>query len=199
MRQHGTRACYVFGPEPGSDRTKGCRCDRCRQACADYARERYRKAHRPDETLEAAYVDNAEAREHLAWLRTQGVGYRTVAVRTGMSRTTITKIGSGTVTRSRRATIDEILAVGKSAAHGRALVDAGPTWRRIDDLLAHGWTRAGIASALGYRTPALQLDRDRITATNAETIRAFYDSVMWRVDRDREIARDAKRKYREAA
>lgn len=201
MREHGTRACFVFGPEPGDDRSKGCRCEPCRLANAAYARERYRKAHRPDETLDPAYVDNAEARRHLAWLRDQGVGLRTVAIRSGVGRTALHKIATGRVTRSRPETIDAILAVGRSAVRGAALVDAGPTWRRIDDLLAHGWTRTAIAAALGQQgnPPSLQLGRERVTAANAHAVEELHRTALLAVLRDRELAAGRRRRYRQAA
>lgn len=197
MRDHGTRARYVFGPE-GQDRSQGCRCEPCKEANRAYARDRYRKAHRPDETIEPAYVPCHEARRHLEWLRSVGVGYRTVSERTGIARSSLQKIGTGRVTRSRRSTIDAILAVPRSAARPGAYVPADDTWRRIDDLLAHGWTKVAIARHLTGNPDAvaLQLGRDRVTRAHADAVRDLHESALLPVIRQREIDRDRQRAHR---
>lgn len=198
MRAHGTRACFVHGPNPGTG--AGCRCEPCKEANRAYARKMYRAKHRPDEAWEP-YVDCGEARDHLAWLRTVGVGRRTVSQRSGVAVSSIQRIANGTRTKARKDTVDRILAVGKSAAHGSALVDAGPTWRRVDDLLAHGWTKKRIAQNLtgDPRTVALQIGRTKVTAETAARIRAIHETALRPVLRDREINAAARRKYREAA
>lgn len=116
MRAHGTRACYVFGPEPGSDRSKGCRCEPCTIANRTYARERDRAVRRPDIVARAAYVDARRAAEHLDMLCAAGVGLRTVAERTGLSRSVLARIRKRQILRSRRDTIAKILAVGRGDA-----------------------------------------------------------------------------------
>lgn len=200
MRDHGTRARYVFGAT-GADRSNGCRCEPCKEANRAYARDRYRKAHRPDETLEPAYVDAAEARQHLEWLRTVGVGYRTVAARTGLARSAIQKIGGGKVTKARQSTIDAILAVPRSAARPGAYVPAAPTWRLIDDLLAHGFTKVAIARHITGNpdTLALQLGRDRVTAANAAAVQALHQSALLPVLRQRELDAERRRDHRRTA
>lgn len=110
-----------------------------------------------------------------------------------------------------RSTSDALLAVTSSsgpttnvlevwpadAADG-AYVDARATWRLIDDLLAHGWTRTRIARALGStaRTPALQLGRDRVTAAHARAVAALHATALAPVLVDREHQRDERARYR---
>lgn len=195
VRAHGTRACYVHGP---AGRSKGCRCEPCRDANRTYARTRARRAARPDEILEPAYVDNSEAREHLAWLASVGVGKRTVSERSGVALSAIEKIRRGTVTRSRPDTIAKILAVGRSAARGAALVDAEPTRRLIDDLLAHGWTRTAIARELGSQAkrPSLQIRGTRVTAETARRVADLHHRALLPVIVERERMREKRAAYR---
>lgn len=200
MREHGTRAAYTFGIKPGQDRSKGCRCESCTEANRLHGRERNRRRARAFvyqiEEWEPAYVDNSEARDHLAWLTSQGVGLRTVHQRTGIARTSLSKIRAGTVTQSRPETIEKILGVGRSAARGAALVDAAPTWKLIDDMVRQGYRRGWIAQQLGAETLSLQIKRDRITATNARKVAELYERTMFRVVEDRRISREARAHYR---
>ena len=193
MRAHGTRACYVFGPEPGSDRSKGCRCEPCMKANRDYSRARYRAAHRPDEEAVPAYVDAYPARVHLEWLASVGVGTRTISERSRLSRTNLVEIKLGRQRRCTAETLDRVLAVGKSSIRGSTLLPAGPTWKLLNDLIRHGYTKTEIARLLGSKakTPALQIDREFVTATNAEKVRALHERLLFRVIRDREINREA--------
>jgi hypothetical protein len=64
MRAHGTRSCYVFGPEPGGDCSKGCRCEDCKRANARYAsfQQKRRRLDRDDGRFARPYVDASRAR-----------------------------------------------------------------------------------------------------------------------------------------
>ena len=198
MRAHGTRACFVHGPNPGTG--NGCRCEPCREANRVYSREMYRAKHRPDGQWEP-YVDATEARDHLTWLRSVGVGRRTVSERSGVAVSAVQRIANGTRTKARKQTVDAILAVGRSAAHGAALVDAGPTWKLVDDLLAHGWTKKRIGQNLtgDPRTVSLQLGRVRVTAETAARVRAIHETALRPVLRDREIQAQRRAQHRRSA
>lgn len=164
MREHGTRAKYV---------AERCRCEPCTEANRVYNRERERRQARVRYGIEAPddkYVDPAEAREHLEWLRSIGVGTRTIADRAGLGRTAITKILQGDRSRIHRDTAARILSVGRSAQPRTTLVDAGPSWELIDDLIYLGFTKARIAHELGATTPALHLGRHRITLRKAREV-----------------------------
>ena len=191
MREHGTRAKYV---------AEKCRCEPCTEANRRYARERDRHNRRVRYGIEAprpAFIDASETREHLRWLKSQHVGTRTISIRTGIARTTIWNIMSGTVTRIRPDTADKLLAVGKSTVANGALVDAGPTWRRINELLKHGWTKSAIDRALGGQGRALQIGKKRVRASTARSIEQLHTIALLPVIVQREIDRDRQRALRE--
>lgn len=187
MRQHGTRACYVFGPESGQDRSRGCRCEPCVNANRQYARQRLRLENdrKRGDAPPAAYVDATEAREHLRWLRKQGVGTRAIERQSGVARSVLQRLAADprfdkrARRRATQRTIDRILLVAPIDAAPNALVDAGPTWRRIDDLLALGYSRRAIASAIaGKPVNSLQLRKTKVTARNAAAVKELHARWM---------------------
>lgn len=195
MREHGTRAKYVV---------EKCRCELCTQANRDYARQRDRQERRARYGFDKprpAYIDATEAREHLRWLSKVGVGKRQVHAQTGVSLTSIYDIRSGRLTKCRLSTANKILAVGRSKTADGALVDAKQTWRRIDDLLKHGWTKRAIAEALGSKakTPSLQLGRNTVTTRQARAIEQLHEREMFRIIEDRRIATERRNHYRQLA
>lgn len=174
MREHGTRACYVHGPAPGSG--EGCRCEPCRQANRDYVdRVKRQQLYGRWEP----WVDEqrlAEVREHLRALSRAGVGTRAIAEASGVARTSIERIRRGRIRRIREHTARAILAVTTSTARlPHSLVDGAEAWRLIEELLAVGWRRYQIAHELGNERPALQLRRDRVLWRHEQTIRALHD------------------------
>lgn len=198
MRDHGTRACYVFGPQPGGDRSNGCRCDPCRAANRAYQRNRDRARRRPDVTVEPAYIDAGEVRRHLRWLSRHGVGLRTVAARSGVPRSALAELKTGRRRRCTPDTADRVLLVLPVDAADQALVDARPTWRLIDDLITHGHTRTSIARALGSTaaTPALQIGRHQVTARTARKVKALHAALLADVLVDREHERRRRAAHR---
>jgi len=193
MRQHGTRAKYVI---------EKCRCQPCTEANRLYQRQRDRHERRVRFGIEdprPAFIDATETRQHLDWLRRVGVGKRQIHAETGISVTTIWKIRNGTVTKIRRATAEKLLAVGRSKAAGGARVDAKPTWKLINDMLKHGWTKTAIAKALGSKakTPALQLGRRTVTARQARAVQQLHHQAMFRIVEDRRIAAERRQRYRQ--
>ena len=180
LRQHGTRAAYVFGIEPGSDRIRGCRCPACTNANRSYQRARDRAARRPDVQPEPAYIDATEVRDHIRWLATQGMGLRTVASRARVSRSALVELRRGSRTRCTPLLADRVLAVGLHRAPAGCRIDAAPTWRLLEDMLTHGHTRSGIARLLGSqaKNPALQIGRSRVNAATARQVEELYYTVM---------------------
>ncbi len=171
----GTRTCYVAG----------CRCPACTAANRTYARELERHHARrllwgyddgrqlkPD-----LLVDATETREHLGWLRSRGVGTRTIAAQAGVSRTTIQMLLAGRE-RIEPGTADAILAVHLGQRPGRHLLDARPVWRQVRDLQRWGWPKVRIAEAIGQRR-SLQLGRNRVTVSTARKV-----DELWRWARD---------------
>ncbi len=176
MRAHGTHACYVWGPESGEGR--GCRCDACRQARADYERERTRRVAPP-------YVGADSARQHVRELMAAGVGLKTIAKRAGISHGALTKLLYGDPKRGlvpskrvRPETRDRILAVMPADAADGAKIDATRTWRHVETLLGRGWTKAAIARAIGQKGPGLQLSRKLVEAGNARKVAALLDQPV---------------------
>lgn len=174
-RPHGTRVRYVWGPT-GSDSANGCRCFDCCDATYRYERDRRRARERG----EAPFIDATETRDHILWLRDNGIGRRSIAARTGLSTSNIARIAKGTVTRIRPTTADKILAIHLGVALGRTAVDASRTLAQVDDLVTHcGMTRSEIAAALGMRTRALQIGRTgRVTRNNAERVEQLWRQRM---------------------
>lgn len=177
-RPCGTRARYVFGPGPGQDRTKGCRCDPCGEANRTYARVRDRAARRPDEILLSSFVPAGPARSHLLGLAQAGVGLRTVAARTSMSRAHLAKLFRGDIRRVSKRTRERILAITPDHLADGALVAAAPTWEFVGRLLAAGKTKAWISAQIGQGGRALRLGRDYVTVRNARALAALVDREL---------------------
>lgn len=177
MREHGTHACFVWGTESGCVPGRGCRCDDCRAANAAYERERKQR-------IEPAYVGAEPVREHLAYLSSHGVGWKTAARAAGLSPSTVWKLlyGSperGPSKRVRKATSEALLSVTLDAGMPGSLVVAAPTWRIIETLLSRGWTKRAIARAIGSGTEnGLQLRRTTITRANAAKVAALLDQPV---------------------
>ncbi len=192
-RAHGTRARYVFGAT-GSDWRNGCRCPDCSAAAVTYEKRRQRARARG----EVAYVDAAEAREHLLFLRASGLGRRGVAAASGLSPSQVSKIARGTVKRIRPATADRILAVHLGKTPAGSYVDAARTLTQIDDLVhTVGMTRTAIAHALGYQTHALQIGKEgRVTKANADRVDALWRERMRPILVAREQANAKQAQYR---
>jgi len=193
MRQHGTRAKYVV---------EKCRCEPCTNANRTYARQRDRQARRVRYGFDEpnpAFIDATEAREHLLWLSKVGIGKRRVSELSGISLSAIDKLRQGNRTKCRPETAAKILAVGRSRASDGAFIDAKKTWRLIDDLLKHGWTKQAIAKAIGSKAqrPALQLQPNKVTARNARAIQQLHETALLRVLQDRRLKAEARSYYRQ--
>lgn len=136
------------------------------------------------EELIVRRVDATETREHLLWLRANGIGLRTVAERTGLSRSSLQEIVTGRRRQVAPETAGRILAVPRTASKAVTRVDAAPTWRLILDLLYLGYTRADISRALGRAHRNLQIGQTTVQRRTADRIaeihRAWRDcGVEW--------------------
>jgi hypothetical protein len=162
---HATRAPY----------TSGCRCAACRKANTEYARKRAKAIifHGKNNLVSAD-----RARKHLFNLSRRGVGRRAVAAACDVSETVLGEIRVQRKTSIRRYTESRILAVTPEATLDRALIPAKQTWVQIQRLLREGFTKAELARRLGYKSPALQINRKRVTAANAARVDRFYRSIM---------------------
>ena len=141
-RKHGVRSTYVAG---------GCRCPLCCAANTRYAK--WRELHG------TILVDSTPARTHIAVLRAAGVGRREIASRAGVSPTVVTRLAG--VDRNRPAnrvrpdTLAAILAVTIDDLAPAAVVDATGTRRRMQALIAIGWTQTDLASRIGVTLSTL--------------------------------------------
>ena len=173
MSAHGTRSRYVGG----------CWCQPCTEANRLYARELDRHRRRVSYGIEQPrperVIDATEARDHLRWLSSVGVGRRTVAERTGLAFTTVREITTGETRCCAPETAEKILAVGKFSRSGGVRVDAADTWRKIDEILALGWTKVAIARRIiGPDALQLQLGRHEVRASTAAKVADLYAEVM---------------------
>lgn len=119
-------------------------------------------------------------RAHLKTLSGQGVGYKSVAIAADVHNSTLSDILFAGKQQLRAQTARRILAIDRDARADHALVPAGPTWRRLRQLLAEGFTKTELARRLGSRskTPALQFKRRFILAKSAARVERFYHVVM---------------------
>lgn len=177
MREHGTRACYVHGPNPGSVKG-GCRCDLCRAAAAQAERDRKRRT-------APAYVAATRARQHIADLAAQGVGLKTVARLSGVSHGALTKLiygdrarGAAPSKRIRPATEKAILGVTAAQADGAQRTHTADTYTALLDLLTgRGWTATAIANEIGVSPSNLRPrpGQEHVTATRMAATRKLLD------------------------
>jgi hypothetical protein len=198
--QHGQRATYVLDK---------CRCIPCSQAnaAAEIQRERQKAYGRYDK-----YVDADPVRAHIRSLTAQGMGWKRVATNAGVSPSSMWKLlygkkqPDGTQTPSKRITrvnAEKLLAVQLDLADG-ARVDQthviGVT-RRMQALVALGWSQSKIADRLGIQRSNFRLTRFQwsITAGHARAAKALYDELSMQLPpeethRDK-IAASRARKY----
>jgi hypothetical protein len=185
-RAHGTRAKYALDK---------CRCFPCRLANANYEYERIRGKRAGTWRPFASPTEIRLALAHIEKLRQRGLGLRQIAKVAGVRRQRLMELlnpqrrlrrGRPATRRVRRETIERVLGVRPDQTADRSLVSAHATWRTIESLVAAGVPKARIARALGYRSPALQLRRDRITARNARRVTAFA-AHYWQQRLDRAL------------
>lgn len=163
----------MFGEGPGEG--PGCRCFECCDATTRYERQRQRDRRHGIK----AFVSAREAAKHLGFLSTNGVGSRAVSDATGLSRSAVTKIATGKVTRIRPRTEERILGVHLGYRQPGALVDAMVTLSQIEELCANGWTRAAIARVVISPTArSLQIRGPWILQRTADAVAELYDSAV---------------------
>lgn len=88
------------------------------------------------------------------------------------------KRGLAPSVRVRPETAARIMAVRVEQAAGAQLVAAGPTWVLLDDLIARGYTRGFLATALGASKPALQVQRTKVRASTARKVEALHSRLV---------------------
>lgn len=163
---HGQHAAYVL------DR---CRCPDCQGSNTIYEKERARR-------IIPAFVLATQAREHVAWLATQGVGRKRIAAASHVAHGTLCKLmdgdskrGSSPSKRIRQETHDAIMAVTPAdGGANRRIIDAGPTWVLLDEMINAGVPKVAIGTALGTKGPGLQIARTTVSPENRDKIYALH-------------------------
>lgn len=174
-----SRTCYV---------NCKCRCADCRADCAAYARRVSRaKAY----GTYVGYVDAEPVRKHVRALMaskvgsTGGMGWKRIAVEAGVPNGVMSKLlwgdsarGMAPSRRISRANAEKLLGVEMLLADG-ASVQAAPTRRKLDAMLAGGFTGAELGRYItgDVRTRALQLTRTgrgRVSVGNARKVEDLY-------------------------
>lgn len=177
IRQCGTRAKYVH---------EKCRCAPCRRACSDYEQWRTRQL----AYGRTAYVDAEPIREHLRALAAAGMGWKTAADRAELSRSTVNKLlygcrarGMGPSKRVRRRTAAAVLGVTATLDDlaDNARVPALGSRRRLQALVAVGWSQPRLASRMGMTTQnfnKLIHHADGVAARTARRVMEMY-AELW--------------------
>ncbi len=133
-------------------------------------------------------VDAGPVREHVARLRRDGLGVRRIAQVAGVSHGVVSRLVYGSPHRgmgpSRRVRAEHaavLLAVRPRLAHlGRRVdVDGTGARRRLQALVAIGWTNVRLAHELGVVHQRVQqlLAQDRVSAGTALDVRALYERL----------------------
>lgn len=171
--EHGTRNSYVVDK---------CRCRDCRDAAAAYERRRAKDRAYGRE----AYVDAAPVRAHVQALQAQGMGWKRVARAAGLDESTVWKLiygdparGLAPSQRVTRKTRDALLAVTLDLAPG-ATIDGTGTRRRLQALVAIGWSMSELARRLGMLPSNLGATihgRKEVTVATATKARDLYDQL----------------------
>ncbi|NUS00397.1 MAG: hypothetical protein HOV67_34675 [Kribbellaceae bacterium] len=164
----------------------GCRCDTCREAVRRYRRQSvYNRANGV-----ATLVDAGPARHHVAQLRRGGMGLRQVAAAAQIERKVLHALmngrpdrGSGPSKRIQAETATAILAVPLPTAETlrrKTLVPALGAQRRLQALVANGWSQVKLAELLGLaRSNFGRLMREeKVTAEKAAQVHALYRELQ---------------------
>lgn len=163
---HGRRSTY----------NSGCHCTPCTAAHRGYSQQRRERQAAADAT---GLVDPARAQAHLRQLVDAGASRRAIARAAGVDRRVVAEALAGG-RQLQRAVEARLLAVTPTAVHAaagpRSRVDAAPTWRLLDDLVARGWPKGWLARELGLGR-ALTLARDRVTVVNAARVAALHQRI----------------------
>lgn len=179
--QHGTRLAYTL--------------DECRCYACSYARSIYQQKLETGQ-FAGNFTDAEPVRKWVLWLMDNGIGYRRVAALAGVSKTSVFSLIFGSakshrpIARVSSENARKLLALtldpepeGDRTVVRRAAganVSSLGTARRIQALVALGWTQAYIARQLGI-TPAnftpLAHGRRPVTQGTADKVAALYDRM----------------------
>lgn len=168
---HGVRSTYV----------KGCRCDECRAANTRYAKI---SQHRRN-TNRVEMVDAAIVKRHILKLRAAGVGKRTIAKQAGVSQTVVDRMLGISKERPARKvrpeTARRLLSVKATDLADGAFIDSTGTTRRLQALVAMGWTQCELGRRIKWTTANINTitlgRRSSVTVATAQLVAKLYDDL----------------------
>ena len=162
----------------------GCLRPECRARCNEYTRRRYRRV---AYGTWQPFVDAAPVRAHIDYLRAAGAGTVPIARAAGVSTATIARILYGQQGQRPNATVrtqsaEAILAVTLDDCHipDGARIDATGTRRRIQALVAAGWSFTALEPEIGIHNRHLGAvaRADYVTAAIARKVRIAYKRLV---------------------
>lgn len=177
IHTHGTRVAYV------KDR---CRCEDCTTA-SRIAEQKRRRARLYG--IDAGLADAQPIRDHLAILSEAGVGYKRASELAGVSLTVVQTIlyhhpdrpHAGPAKRVKRDTAEKLLAVQPVLENARdhTPVQSRGAARRIQALVARGWSQAKLAERAGITDQRMRpiLDGTPAAARTVRAINALYEEL----------------------
>lgn len=177
VHEHGERVTYV---------KDGCRCDPCTTAARVYEQRRRRDRLYG---ITAGLVDAQPVRDHLAVLSAAGIGYKRAAKLAGVSVTTVQTIlynhpdrpFSGPAKRVKESTAEKLLAVQPvlDLVSDGTYVPARGAARRIQALVARGWSQAKLADRIGITDQRIGplLRGGDATAGTVRSIHQVYEEL----------------------
>lgn len=183
--KHGqTGTCYVHHQ---------CRCSDCSNSRSE--RDTQRRKLKAYGRYSPGLVDVGPVREHLLFLSEQGMGYKRVAEVAGVSVTAVRNILWGRQDPGPRKgempkrvaanTAEAVLKVQPdlSTLAGGALVPSVGTRRRIQALVARGWSLSKLAARLNMGTSnfCVMLSREFVSVAKHRAIESLYDELWNRV------------------
>lgn len=188
MREHGDVERYRSGPDINDQPGQGCRCETCRAANTRVAAEyRARKAREQWGTVPPLRVDAEPVRVHVRSLMAGGVGWERVARLAGVPKATVRALLYGAdrsrnpTARMATGTANKLLAVQTdgSVADGR-FIDATGTHRRVQALIAVGWSSSEIMRRIGWDPANITnlLGRGVVRAATARKVQAVF-TELW--------------------
>lgn len=179
-RPHGTRAKYV---------REKCHCDPCKAANRAAENDRYRQQ---AYGRWQPYVDARPVRAHVLHLMESGLGWKRAAELAGVSRGVVEKLLYGSPARGDEPTkgirpqnAEKLLAVQPlpGLVSSSVLVDATGTRRRVQALVAAGWSVAQLAQRLGRERTNfwVTVSKARVELGTEREVQKLYDQ-LWRAD-----------------
>jgi len=173
LAPHGTHNRY----------SKGCRCDECRVAHRLYERERNRmrtRARYGIEPMPERLVDATQAREHLRFLQSKGIGGYSIAKRAYTTRNYVTEIRANRVKRINKELNERLLAIPAIPTLDGQYVDAEPARQMVKDLLEAGVTKTEIVRFISGPKARQLVIKDKMRLKRMEKLRTLHGQMVRR-------------------